>query len=77
MATLTITTTAAQAQRVATAFGAELNLETIDNPPLPRDATNSEVKALVVRYIKDVVLGQERRAASEAATAPITEIEPT
>ena len=77
MATLTITTTVAQAQRVATAFGAELNLETIDNPPLPRDATNAEVKALVIRFIKDIVLSQERRVASEAATAPISEIEPT
>ena len=77
MATLTITTTADQAQRIATAFGAELNLETIDNPPSPRDATEAEVKAYVVRFIKDIVLNQEHRAATEAAIAPITEIEPS
>lgn len=55
MATLTITTTAPQAARVAEAFGKMLNLG--------RDATNNEVKEAVIAYVRGVVLSYENRKA--------------
>lgn len=58
MAVLTITTTAPQAQRVATAFGARLNLG--------RDATNAEVKTEVVNIIRGIVQGYENQVAARA-----------
>jgi len=58
MPTLTINTTAAQATRVASAFGKRLNLG--------RDATNAEVKQQVIEFLKDAVWDQEHRDAVEA-----------
>ena len=58
MAVLTITTTAAQAQRVATAFGSRLSLG--------RDATNAEVKAEVINMVRAIVLGYESDQAKAA-----------
>ena len=55
MATLTITTSAEQAARVAEAFGVILNLG--------RDATGPEIKQAVVNYIKSVVISYENRKA--------------
>jgi hypothetical protein len=57
MPTQTITTTAPQAQRVATAFGAKLNLG--------RDATAAEVKADVIAYMRNVVINYEREEAQK------------
>jgi len=65
MAVLTITTTTPQALRVAEAFGAKLNLG--------RDATNAEVKADVIQYIRSVVQGHENRIAIAALTDSIFE----
>lgn len=69
MATLTITTTAAQDARIVVAFGKRLGLE--------RNATSAEVKAAVIDYIKQIVFDQEAAAARQTAQAGITEITPT
>jgi hypothetical protein len=58
MAVLTITTTAGEAQRVATAFGARLGLG--------RDATNAEVKTAVIAYIRSIVRTYENEVAIAA-----------
>jgi hypothetical protein len=55
MPTLTITTTAPQASRVASAFGKRLNLG--------RDATNAEVKDEIIKFVRSVVIGEENREA--------------
>ena len=67
MAILTITTTAAHAGRVSVAFGTELGLG--------RNATNAEVKAKVIEYIKGVVFAQEDIATKAAIVTP--QITPT
>ena len=77
MPTLTITTTAAQASRISSAFGKQLHLLSDDNPPVVRDATAAEVKAAVIGFLKATVLQQERQSAAEIAASSITEIEPT
>lgn len=51
MATLTITTTAAQDARIVAAFGKRLGLG--------RNATGAEVKAAIITYIKNMVQMQE------------------
>lgn len=68
MATLTINTTAGDAQRVAAAFGARLNLG--------RDATGAEVKQQVIQFIVNAVQEQEQRAAVASALSGITPIDP-
>ena len=77
MATLTINTTSAQDTRIVAAFGKQLNLETTDDPPVPRDATGAEVKAEVINFIKTTVLRQEQRAAAQTASDAVSEISPT
>lgn len=63
MPTLTITTTAAQAGRVASAFGKALGLG--------RDATSDEVKSEVIRLIRSVVIERERQdAIAQIADTP-------
>ena len=69
MATMTITTTAAQDARIVVAFGHKLGF--------PRNATAAEVKADVIAYITNVVRQDEQRIAAEAAAAAVTPIEPT
>lgn len=72
MPTMTITTTAPQAQRVATALGAYLGLG--------RDATASEIKAHFIEQMKELVLAHERRlqkAEAEAALPPLTTFDPS
>ena len=51
MASMTITTDNAQAQRLATALGAKLNLG--------RDATANEIKAYTIDHLRSVVLQYE------------------
>ena len=75
MPTLTITTTGAQAQRIATAFGRLKNLRESDKTP--RGATGSEVKAEVIDFIKQVVLEYEKSEAMEAASNAVPDIDPT
>ena len=77
MPTLTINTTAAQASRISSAFGKQLQLLSGDKPPVVRGATAAEVKAAVIEFLKATVLQQERQSAAEMATSSITEIEPT
>lgn len=63
MATMTITTDAQQAQRVAAAVGSELSLG--------RDATMAEVKGFTIAFLRRIVQFQERRAAeAEIADTP-------
>ena len=69
MATLTITTTAAQASRISVAYGAVNGLG--------RDATAAEVKQFVIEEIKRVVIGYEKNVASEAAESAVPDITPT
>lgn len=60
MATFTITVTAAQALRIATAFGKVYGL--VDNavPPQPRAATAAEVQAfLLANYVVPIVMQAE------------------
>ena len=67
MATLTITTTAAQDTRISAAFGEGFN----------GNATAAQVKADIVEYIKTRVLSYEQRQAAATALAGITPITPT
>jgi len=67
MATLTITTTAAQDARIADAFGKHLHLG--------RNATGAEVKAEVINYVRSIVFDQERLAVIEAN--PPSALDPT
>ena len=67
MGTLTINTTAAQDARIVAAFGARHGLG--------RDATGAEVKADVVRFLREVVLEEERRSAVRTAAASVTPID--
>jgi hypothetical protein len=60
MPTLTITTTVAQANRVASAFGKALGLG--------RDATEAEVKQEVIRLMRSVVIARERQDAISQIT---------
>ena len=61
MATLTITTTTAQDQRLGPAFGAKLGLG--------RNATASEVKAHFIDYMRQVVQDHEREESIRALSA--------
>ena len=72
MATLTITTTAAQDARLVVAYGRKLG--TKDAGGVPRSATAAEIKAEVIRMIKQDVAEQEAAAAREAANAGISDL---
>ena len=61
MATLTITTTAAQDARIVAAFGKYLGL--------PGNASAAQVKAEVIAFIRLKVLEYEKIAAFDTATA--------
>ena len=61
MATMTITVTAPQAARAATAIGKRLGLG--------RDATLEECRLYVIEELRKVVLFEERRALEVAITA--------
>jgi len=70
MPTLTITTTADQASKIAAAFGAKYDP--------PRDATAAEVKADVIEYIKGIVQSHRtQQAANAAADAVVPMPDPT
>ena len=69
MAVMTITTTAAQAQRVATAIGVRLRLG--------RDATQAEVKAEVIEFLRQVVINTEAQTAAKAAADAAAAFDPT
>ena len=79
MPTLTITTTTNQANRIVDAFGKYLGSMDVTDPdnPVPRDATQAEVKASVINYIRQTVYGQERKTAMAAAQSGIPDIDPT
>jgi hypothetical protein len=67
MATLTITTTAAQDTRISAAFGENFN----------GNATGAQVKADIIEYIKQRGLSYELRQAAATAQAGVTVITPT
>lgn len=69
MATLTITTTAAQDARIVAAFGKQLGLG--------RDATLAEVKAAIIQYVTNAVQAQEQITAAATALAGVTLVVPT
>jgi len=75
MPTLTITTTQSQADRIAAALGDELG--TVDQNNAPRSATAAEVKAEVIRWLRDRVLHQEQSVAARAAEAGVPDLTPT
>jgi len=66
MATLTITTTGAQDQRIVAAFGAKLGL--------PGNASGAQVKADVIGYIKGVVHSYETQQAAIAAANAVQQM---
>ena len=59
MATLTITTTAAQDARLVKAFGTELGL--------PGNASAAQIRGAVIVYLIEVVKRQEQREAKRLA----------
>lgn len=67
MATLTITTNAAQDTRISAAFG----------EPFNGNATAAQVKADIIEYIKQRVPSYEQRQAAATAVASVTPIAPT
>lgn len=73
MATLTITTTAAQDARLVVAFGRKLNL--VNGSGAPRNATAAEIKADIISYVRAVVNDQERLAV--VAANPSAAFDPT
>ena len=76
MPTLTIRTTAAQAQRVSGAYGRSLNLRTPDKSA-ERNANAAEIKAAIIDQIRQTVLEYEQGVAIEAAIAAVADIDPT
>lgn len=72
MPSMTITTTAPQAQRLVTAFG--------DRLALGRDATEAEIKAWTIAQLREVVRSYERKVAVATAVDAIpapTSFDPT
>lgn len=63
MPSITLTVTAQQAQRIATAFGETYGL--VDATGAPRDATAQEIHDYIVGYIKGIVQGADLRAAQQ------------
>lgn len=74
MPTTTITYSVAEGQRMAVAFGKYWQLK--DANGNPRNATEPEIKAYLIRQAKGVVLNVER-ATAEAAVTPPDPFEPT
>ncbi|MEN9864393.1 MAG: hypothetical protein RLZZ601_2157 [Pseudomonadota bacterium] len=74
MGTLTITTTAAQDARLVAAYGRKLRLGYNETPPAPRNATAAEVKAEIIRMIKQDVAENEMAAARIAAEAGVPDL---
>ena len=77
MPTLSITVTAPQAARIVDAFGKQLNTQDLTDPenPVPRDATQEEVRQQIIQFIKGVVFGQERKTAIDAIS--LSDLDPT
>lgn len=75
MPQMIINTTAAQASRIAKAFGTAMG--TVDNNENARDATAAEIKAHVIQFIKETVGRIEKNKAANAARDAIDEIKPT
>lgn len=68
MPTITITFTAPQGVRIAKAFGEELHVG--------GNADEAQVRGALLGYMRDVVLRQERIAATKAAREALAAIEP-
>lgn len=64
MPDITISLTAPQATRVATALGAAMGL--VDENNAPRAATLTEARDFLRQQMVDIVRAQERRAAEKA-----------
>lgn len=74
MGTLTITTTAPQDARLVAAYGRKLALKDAQTPPQPRNATAAEVKAEIIRMIKQDVFEQEAAAARQTAQDGVADL---
>lgn len=61
MPTLSITVNAQNAQRITAAFGKKLNTQDLTDPdnPIPRAATEEEVRQQIMLFVKGVVFAQE------------------
>lgn len=75
MGTLTVNTTTAQDTRILAAVGKQHGF--VDGNGDPRDATPAEVKGVVIQFLKELVLRQERQDAANIAADAVTEITPT
>lgn len=73
MPSITITTTAPQAQRIAAALGGRYTLK--DQSGAVRSATDAEVKAWVIDQLRNLTLDWEREQAVKAIT--ISPLDPT
>ena len=69
MPSITFTTDAATAQRLATALGKAWNLMDNQVPPQPRDATAAEIKLFGIQAYKRLVNDIEGQALQQAALA--------
>lgn len=67
---VTVTLTAPQAQRLATAIGKVRNLT--DAQGAPRSATMAEVKTIVADHLRGFVMQAEKPALEEAAVRAVT-----
>ena len=76
MPTLTIRTTAAQAQRVSIAYGRLLNLRTPDKAA-ERNANAAEIKAAIINQIRQVVINHEQGIAIQNAIDTVSDIDPS
>lgn len=75
MPSITLTFSAAQAQRMQSAL--EESQELLDESGVPRAATVADLKYFVKQSIVRMVLASERRAAAKAADAAILPVEIT
>lgn len=73
MPSITITTSAPQAQRLATAFGGFFTLK--DAQGNPRAATELEIKAWIVQRLREIVMQYEHDKEAKAIT--VAPFEPT
>jgi hypothetical protein len=75
MPTLIIDVTVPQAQRIVAAFGRENHLK--DQDGVSRDATQAEVRLELIRYMREVVVRQEKIAARITADSSVPDLDIT
>lgn len=68
MPDITITVTAAQADRIGSAFGRAYTLHNPDG--ILRSATAAEVREFLIAYLKSIVIAEETKVQKEAIIVP-------